>query len=99
MAAIIPLILTIIQDLLPSLSLSSTVTNIIGLLVQAIPVVVKEAEDLLPMIQKLIADVQGSGVATPDQIKQLQDLAAKYDADFAAAAAKADAADAADPAP
>ena len=89
MTAIASLVVSLLTQLLPLVGsmAGGQVGSIITLLEQIIPVVVKEATDLVAPIQNIIAQLQGSGVVTPDQITALAALNAKIDAEFDAAAA------------
>ncbi len=88
--AIITTILQIIDEfLLPNLGSTSVAAKVITLLEQIIPVVIKEAQDLIPIIKNIIASLRGSGVVTPEQLDQLDAAEAKLDADFDTAAGNA----------
>lgn len=98
MTSIITGVLTILQALVPSLTSSGTVQQIINALIQIIPVVVKEAQDLVPMIKNIIAALGSNPASTADQLATLKALDQLTDAAFEAAATKALAEDAAAPA-
>lgn len=91
MAAIAQVIVTLLTELLPLIGSMSTgtVATIITTLEQILPTIVKEATDLVVPVQNIIAQIQGSGVVTADQITALEALNAQIDAEFDAAA-KAD---------
>lgn len=83
----IGLVLNIILNLVQNLTDNKTVDRIVSLLEQWIPVILKEAQDLIPIVTGIIASLRGSDVLTPDQINAIDALNAKVDADFDAAAA------------
>lgn len=93
MSAIIPAILALLQTIIPSLSSASAIGSIITTLTQIIPVVVKEVQDVVPMIKNIIAALKTNDAVTPEQLDQLAILDAKCDADFEAAATAAQAED------
>ncbi len=90
---IVTIITTILQIidavLLPNLGSASVAAKVITLLEQIIPVVLQEAEDLVPIVKRIIASLRGSGVVTPEQLDQLDAAEAKIDADFDTAAGNA----------
>lgn len=88
--------LQILAELLPNIvsgATADTITKIIAILEQAIPLAIQVGEDLVNPIKNIIAGLKGSGAITPDQLDQLDVMEAKLDADFDAAAAAAQAAD------
>lgn len=88
MSAIASLIVTLLTQLLPligSLTSGST-SNIISILEQILPTIVKEATDLIAPVQNIIAAIQGSGTVTADQVAALAALNAQLDAAFDAVA-------------
>ena len=88
MTAIAGIIISLLTQLLPLVGgmSSGAVGNIITLLEQIIPIAVKEAEDLVAPIQNIIAQLQGSGALSADQLAALGALNDKVDAEFDAAA-------------
>ena len=88
MAAIANVIVALLAQLMPLIgSVSSgAVGNIITLLEQIIPVAVKEATDLVPIIQNIISQIRGGSTVTADQLAALDALDARIDAEFDAAA-------------
>lgn len=95
MSAILTGILAILQALVPSITSSATVQQIINALIQILPVLVKEAQDLVPMIKNIIAALSENAASTADQLATLKALDQLTDAAFEAAATKALAEDAA----
>jgi hypothetical protein len=87
--------LAIIQALIPSISSSVVVQQVLNGLIQIIPVLVKEAQDLVPMVKNIIAALSANPASTADQLATLKALDQLTDSAFEAAAAKALAEDAA----
>ena len=87
MTAIASLIVTLLTQLLPLLAsmTSGQTQSIITLLEQVLPTIVSEATSLVAPVQNIIAQMQGSGVVTPDQVTALVALNAQCDAAFNAA--------------
>ena len=85
--------LAIIEQILPLLGTSSattqTVTAIIQALTKLLPYISAEAVTLYQTIKGIIAALQATD-PTPEQIAQLQQLDAQFDAAFEAAAAAVD---------
>lgn len=82
-------ILTLLAQIAGVTAETSTITSIINALVSLIPVLVKEYEDLVPIVKNIIAALSVNSATTADQLKTLQDLDAKVDSDFESAAAEA----------
>ena len=102
MTAIIPAIIALLGQLIPALGSSSTaslVGQIIAILIQMIPVLVKEYQDLIGPVKNIIAALSANPATTADQLQTLQALDIAMDNAFEAAAAKAQAEDAAPAAP
>lgn len=95
MSAALVALLSVLAQIAPSLGSSSTITAIINALVQIIPVLVQEVEDVVPMVKNIIAALSANPAATADQLATLQTLDAQVDAAFEAAATAAQAEDAA----
>jgi hypothetical protein len=72
----------------------STITSIINALITLVPTLVKEYNDLVPIVKNLITALSTNTVTTQDQLTTLQALDAQVDADFEAAATAAQAQDA-----
>ena len=95
--SIVITVLGIIEQVIPSLvsgGAASTITNIISMLEQAIPLAVQVGEDLVTPITNIIAALRATGGLTTDQLDQLDQTEAALDAAFDAAANAAQAADA-----
>lgn len=86
MSALIPVILSLLETILPAINSSGTIAKIIATLVQIIPIVVKEVQDLVPMVKNIIAALKSTDGITEDQLAQLEALDAQCDADFETAA-------------
>ncbi len=93
MSPVIQAVLLILQTVSPALSNSQQVQGIITALVQIIPVLVKEFQDLVPMVKNIIAALSENPATTDQQLATLKELDAKVDADFEAAAQAAQAED------
>lgn len=95
MNVILSALLSLLQAVMPTLGVASsgTIQNIIGALIQLIPLAVKEYQDVLPMIKNIIAALKGNNEVTTEQLDQLDEMEAQLDAAFDAAAAKAQAED------
>src|SRR5690242_9487080 len=94
MTAVVTSILALLQSFLPLIASSENIAKIIVTLIQIIPIVVKEAQDLVQPIKNIIAALKMDPNATVQQIADLEALDAKVDADFEAAATAALAEDA-----
>ena len=90
MSSILVVLLTVIGQIAGTLGTSTAVTNVINMLVSILPTVIKEVEDLAPLIQNIIDALRGNSTITDAQKAALDDLEAKYDAAFEAAAALPD---------
>ena len=90
MSNAIMLLLTVLAQIIPSLSSSTTLTNIINTLVNILPTLIKEVQDVAPLVQNIIDALRGNNVITADQLAALDALEAKADAEFEAAAAMPD---------
>ena len=95
MLALLPLVLGFMSEVAPMISTATAVAKAIQQLTVLVPVVVKEARELAPMVKSTIAALRGNGSITDEQLAELDAMEAKFDADFDAAAAKAEAEDAA----
>lgn len=95
MDGIIQLTLTLLQAVVPQLAgaNASLITKIIEGLVTLIPILIKEYQSLVPMVQNIISVLKNNNQVTPDQWTQLDALEAQIDAAFEAAATNAQAED------
>lgn len=93
-AALLANLLSGIAVLLPLVPGGAAVAPILAILTQVVPVAIKEAQDVTPIIKDIIATLKGNPAATADQLDALDVMEAKLDADFDAAAAVAEAEDA-----
>lgn len=92
MSALIPVILSLLQTLLSSLTASGTVgiiAKIVETLIQIVPIIVKEVRDLIPEVKNIISALKSTDGITPDQMTALETLDAQCDADFETAATNA----------
>ena len=96
MTAAFTTVLALLGQLLPALSDNSEmIANIINALIQIIPVIVKEVQDVAPMVKNIIAALKNDPATTADQLAQLDALDAQVDQAFEAAATDAQAQDSA----
>lgn len=90
MEVAITTLLALIEGLLPELpamgGATAIIDKIIASLISVIPIIAQTAPSLIASVKGIIAALQSSGPATPDQIAQLQALDAQCDAAFEAAA-------------
>ena len=94
MSAILSSVLAVLSSLLPVITSSGgaatgSLGTIIIALAQILPIAIQEAEDVVPLIQSLIAEISSNATVTPDQVAALATLSAQIDTSFEAAA-KAD---------
>jgi phage-related protein len=97
-STIIPVILALIQQLIPVISgagAPAIISQILTVLTQVVPLLVNEYTALLPMVKNIIAALSANPAATADQLATLQTLDVQTDAAFEAAASAALAQDAA----
>ena len=88
MNAIITAVVALLGEILPLIQTSSNVASIIATLIQIIPTLVKEAQDLVQPVKNIIAALQVNDATSLDQLATLRALDAQVDADFEAAATK-----------
>lgn len=88
MSAIIAAILQLMTEVGPLLGSASSIAKAIAMLEEILPLVIKEAKDLLPMFKDAVAALSTANTATTDdQLAQLAAMDAQVDAAFDAAAA------------
>lgn len=95
MNAAIAAVLSVLQLVLPLITDSTKVGGIIDALTKIIPLLIKEVDDLVPMVKNIITALKGNPATTVEQIDQLKTLDQQTDDAFEAALAKAEADDAA----
>lgn len=88
-------LMTTLTTVSPFLKGTGTVGTIISVIGEVLPIVVKEAQDLAPIISNIISVLRDDAEITPDQLAALDAFEAVIDADFDDAAAMALANDAA----
>jgi len=93
MPAAIVALLSVLATIAPSLGAGGSITAIINALIQIVPVLVNEVEDVAPIVKNIIAALQSNSAITPDEQAQLATLDAQVDAAFEAAATAAQAQD------
>lgn len=82
---IIATVLQTILSIIPQITDSKGINKVVTMLLQIVPIIVKEAQDLLPMVQNIIAALSSKDGVTADQIAALKALDAQVDAAFEAA--------------
>lgn len=90
MSAAIAALLAIIAQIAPSLGAPAIVTTIISTLETLLPTIIKEVQDVAPLIKNIISALRSNAVITDEQKAQLDALEARYDAEFEAAVAMPD---------
>lgn len=96
--ALFTALITLIETELPkimSATTAATITKWIGILEEAVPLAIQVGEGLVTPIKNIIAALKQGGAVTTEQLDQLDQIEAKLDADFEAAAEASEAADAA----
>lgn len=93
MNQILALLLPLVSKLIPATG-SSAVTEAVNVLVQVVPLLVQEYQDVLPYVKNIIVTLKADPATTQAQLDQLATLDAQVDAAFDAAAAAAQAEDA-----
>lgn len=95
MSAILTTLLSLIEQFLPAIAggNASAIQSVIKVLVQLIPVLTQEYEDLRPIIQNIIDALRDDPATTGKQLETLDELDAKVDAAFEEAATAAEAED------
>jgi len=84
---IVVTLLQTILSLIPQITDSKGVNQVVTTLLQIVPYAVKEAQQLLPMIQNIIAALSAKDGVTADHLAALKALDAQVDAAFEAAVA------------
>lgn len=95
MEALIPVGISLIQSLIPSLPTASAgvIAGVIQALTVWTPLVIKEYKALKPVVLDAIDAIENNTASTVDQVKALRALVAADDAEFDAALAKSRAED------
>lgn len=74
--------LSMLLSIIPQMTNSQAVTNVINWLQQIIPLLVQEYQDVLPSVKNIIALLKANGAVTPDQVATLQAQEAVIDKAF-----------------
>lgn len=90
MSAAVAALLAIIAQIAPSLGVPSIIVTIISTLETLLPTIVKEVQDVAPLIKNIINALRNNSAITDEQKAQLDELEARYDAEFEAAVAMPD---------
>lgn len=88
MSAVILGLLQGILAIIPSLTGSAAIGNIINMLINALPTIVKVVTDAVPIVKNIISALQNHNDITQEQWDALAKLNADCDAAFEAEAAK-----------
>ena len=91
--AIVMAVVALLEEIAPLVANSASVEKIILALIQLLPTLVNAAKDLVQPIKNIIAALQVNAATTEEQMRTLKELDAKVDAEFEAAAAKAESED------
>lgn len=86
MSGALTLLLTIIAQIAGSAG-ATTIASIITALTNILPFLIQEVQQVVPLVQNIIAALKGNSEITPEQLGQLTTLEETYDADFEAAVA------------
>ena len=81
MSTAITTILTLLLALLPRISDNSAVTSVINMLTNLVPILVKEAQDVLPLVRNII-DLLRTKDLTIEQLDELDAVSAQVDEAF-----------------
>lgn len=90
MSVAIAALLTVLAQIIPSLGAPAIISTIIETLLQLLPTIVKEIKDVAPLVQNIIDALRSNAVISPEQLRALEELEARYDAEFEAAVAMPD---------
>lgn len=93
MTAAIQALLALLSLIAPSAT-EQVIAGVIATLEAWVPVIVKEYQDMVPIVTNIIAALRANGAVTPAMLDQLDAQEALIDADFDDAEAKAEVADA-----
>lgn len=86
-AALVEVIITLLGKLIPAIGNNADlIAEIITSLQQIIPILVKEYQDLVPIVQNIIAALKGTDGISSDQWAALAALETQIDSEFDAAA-------------
>lgn len=86
MEAAITALVGLLQTAAPFLGTASSIGKVISVLVEILPVLAKEINDVKPMVANIISALRANPATTADQLSALDTLEARIDAEFDAAA-------------
>jgi hypothetical protein len=94
----VPAVLELLKALTPQLSTagSGIIATAVNVIATYSPIVIAEYQALKPIVVDAINALAANPDTMPEQIKKLREVSKQYDAEFAAALARARAEDAAD---
>jgi hypothetical protein len=84
---VIATVLQTILSIIPQITDSKGINKVVAMLLQILPIIVREAQGLLPMAQNIIDAISSKDGVTADQLAALKALDAQIDAAFEAAVA------------
>ncbi len=90
---VITSLLAMLEVIAPTISGSGTVQTVINTLLQIVPVLIKEYQDVMPSVNNIITSLKTNSDITKEQWTQLEELEKIIDADFEDAAKAAEAED------
>jgi hypothetical protein len=91
MLQVAQMLLTALAQIAPMLTSNAAIAKVITTVSDLVPVVIKEAQDLKPLVDNIIAALKGNDAVTDEQLAQLDALETKIDADFDAEAKRVEA--------
>lgn len=90
MSGIIIALLAVLAQIAPSLGVPASITAIITALEAMLPTIIKEIQDVVPLVKNIIGALKDNNEITQEQLDALDALEAKLDAEFEAAVAQPD---------
>ena len=91
--AIIITVLNLIASVVPEITSSAKVAQVVAMLVEILPKLIEVATDLVQPVKNIILALQQNGATTQELMDQLKALDAQCDSAFEAAAVAAEAQD------
>jgi len=88
MSAVLPVLLSLIGQIAGSLGTPASIMTVITTLEQWLPTIIKEVQDVAPLIQNIVSALRSNDAITQEQLDALDALEARIDAEFEAAAAQ-----------
>lgn len=82
-----------IELLIPLIPGGAAIEPVVKIITKIVPVIIQEAQDLMPVVKNIIATLKADAATTEEQLATLAELEAIIDAAFDQAAAKVEAED------